>query len=271
MSKDVAFTAVVLAADRVLPDPVARAAGVCCKALSPVAGAPMVWRVLEALEASQEVNTRILCGPPRSALEENSDLLMALATGRFSWVQNRATPSSSAAAAMRSIPEATPVLLTTADHALLSSEMVDYFCAQARATGYDIVVALASGEKLASTYPELRRTVLKFRDGAYCSCNLFAFITAKGRTAANYWRRVEHQRKRPWCLMTEVGWTVVLRYLLGRVSLDEGLKRISQRLGLRAGVVIMPFLEAAVDVDSVKDWIFAEKLARAGTICIGKG
>ena len=43
------FTALVLAGDRTPDDPVARAAGVPCKALALVGGRPMVSRVLDAL------------------------------------------------------------------------------------------------------------------------------------------------------------------------------------------------------------------------------
>jgi GTP:adenosylcobinamide-phosphate guanylyltransferase len=44
------FTAVVLAGDRGSEDPVARAAGVRSKSLTPVGGRPMVLRVIDALE-----------------------------------------------------------------------------------------------------------------------------------------------------------------------------------------------------------------------------
>ncbi|MGB4781436.1 hypothetical protein [Candidatus Methylomirabilis sp.] len=57
------MTAIVLAGDRVSDDPVARAAGVPCKALVPVGGVPMVLRVLGALAEAQAVGDRILCGP----------------------------------------------------------------------------------------------------------------------------------------------------------------------------------------------------------------
>ena len=66
------FTAVVLAADRGPADPVAAAAGVRCKSMTPVAGTPMVFRVLDALTASRQVNARILCGPPKSILDQDS-------------------------------------------------------------------------------------------------------------------------------------------------------------------------------------------------------
>ena len=52
----------------------------------------------------------------------------------------------------------------------------------------------------------------------------------------------------------------VLRYLMGRLSLAEALDRISSRLGFKAGAVIMPFAEAAVDVDSVSDLELVEQI-----------
>ena len=57
------FIAIVLAGVRPTGDPVAEAAGVPCKAFIPVGGKPMVLRVLDALEASPKIKTRILCGP----------------------------------------------------------------------------------------------------------------------------------------------------------------------------------------------------------------
>ena len=62
------FSAVVLAADRTVPDPVAQAAGVSCKALAPVGGTPMVIRVLDALAAARTVGACVLCGPDRKSV-----------------------------------------------------------------------------------------------------------------------------------------------------------------------------------------------------------
>lgn len=254
------FTAIVLAADRRPGDPVAQAAGVSCKALTPVGGSPMVLRVLKALEMASTVGTRMLCGPPWTVVEQEPELQVAITAGRLNWMENQATPSSSASAAMQLLPAAEPVLLTTADHALLTAGMVDYFCEQARAGGSDLVVALARHELISTTYPGVKRTVIKLRDGGYCSCNLFAFLTPRARIVADFWRRVESQRKRPLRVIGILGWVAVIRYLLGRLTLSEGLERLSRRMGLKLGVVIMPFPEVAVDVDTVSDWRFAQSL-----------
>jgi hypothetical protein len=151
-------------------------------------------------------------------------------------------------------------LVTTADHALLTADMVDYFCAKARETGGDIVVGLALIDLVLTAYPNTKRTAIQLRDGGYCSCNLFAFLTPRSRIAAEFWRKVESQRKKTLRVIAGFGWLNLLLYLLKRPTLAEGLKRISQRLGLRAGAVLLPFPEAAVDVDSLSDWKLVESI-----------
>ena len=254
------FTAVVLAADRGPDDPVAMAAGVRCKSLTPVGGIPMVFRVLDALIASQAVNTYILCGPPKTVVDQEPDLGDLIASGRVKWFENQATPSSSAFHVLQTLENETPVLLTTADHALLSARIVDYFCSEAQATDCDVVAGIARHEAVKAAYPQTRRTAIHLEDGAYCGCNLFAFLTPRARLAADFWRRIENQRKNPLRVIRVLGWIAVSRYLMGRLSLNEALDRISRRLGFKAGAVVLPCPEAAVDVDSVSDLKLVENI-----------
>lgn len=255
------FTAVVLAADRSAGDPVARAAGVPCKALAPVGGRPMLTRVLDALSRAEEVGSCVVCGPASDILEREPQLQRLTAAGILRWVAPQATPATSARFALNSVPANSPVLLTTADHALLNAGIVDHFCREARLAPHDVAAALAPHALTVAAYPGMRRTKTRFRGGAFCGCNLFAFLTDEGRAAADFWRRVEHQRKRPIKMLGELGWGVVLRYALGRLSLEQALGHASHAMGLKVGAVILPFPEAAVDVDSVADWRFAETIA----------
>ncbi len=52
-----------------------------------------------------------------------------------------------------------------------------------------------------------------------------------------------------------------MRYLIGSLTLADAVDRISHRLGFRAGIVVMPFPEAAIDVDTKSDWQFVEQIA----------
>jgi CMP-N-acetylneuraminic acid synthetase len=254
------FTALVLAADRGPDDPVAGASGVPCKSLAPIGGIPMIYRVLNALEASREVDAINLCGPPETIVDQTPDLRNLIELGKVKWYANQATPSTSTYHVLASLPEEVPVVLTTADHALLDPRIVDHFCSRARDTDCDVVAGIARHEAVVLAYPETRRTATRLADGAYCGCNLFAFLTPRARRAADFWRRVEARRKNPLRVIGILGWAAVVRYLTGRLSLQEALDRMSQRLGFKAGAIILPFAEAAVDVDSIGDLELVEKI-----------
>ncbi|MET0681964.1 MAG: NTP transferase domain-containing protein [Casimicrobiaceae bacterium] len=247
------FDAIVLAADRGRNDPVAAAAGVAAKCLTPIAGSPMVVRVVRALEQSGCVNRIVLCGPSAEALQGSAELHGLVADGGVRWMDPQATPAASAAAALATLPDEVPVLLTTGDHALLNAEMVRHFLEAASAIGGDVAVALAPHDLVREAYPRTRRTVLKFSDGHFCGCNLFAFLTPRARRMARLWQQVENDRKKPIRVIGFVGWVAMARYALGALSLAAAVRRLSKRTGIDAAVVTMPFAEAAIDVDSVAD------------------
>ncbi len=252
MNIDPMFNAIVLAADRGPGDPVAVAAGVAAKCLTPVAGIPMVVRVVRSLEQSTRVNTILLCGPPTEVLQVSPEL-SRMVSGGVRWMNPEATPATSAAAALAALPEDFPVLLTTGDHALLTPAMVRHFLDQAMALGGDVAVALAPHSLVQRAYPRTRRTVLKFSDGRYCGCNLFAFLSPRGRRMAQLWQQVERDRKKPIRVIGLVGWGAMALYALRLLSLASAVQRISRQAGVAANVVTMPFAEAAIDVDTVAD------------------
>ena len=255
------FAAIVLAADRESFNPVAKAAGVQCKSLALVNGIPMVCRVIEALSSARNVKDRILCGPPKLILDQAVQLNDKVTLGEIQWIENKATPSASAYHAMQSISRDMPVLLTTSDHALLTAQVVDYFCMKARRSGCDVVAGFTPYKKVTEAYPETHRTAYRLKDGGYCTCNLFAFLTPRGRSATLFLQRIEQQRKRPLRVIGVFGWMSVIRYITRRLTLSQTLDRISKRLGFKVGAVILPFPEAAIDVDSVADWQMVQRIA----------
>ena len=136
---------------------------------------------------------------------------------------------------------------------MLNAEMVRHFLVAASAIGGDVAVALAPHDLVREAYPRTRRTVLKFSDGHFCGCNLFAFLTPRARRMARLWQQVENDRKKPIRVIGFVGWVAMVRYALGTLSLAAAVRQLSKRTGIDATVVTMPFAEAAIDVDSVAD------------------
>jgi CTP:molybdopterin cytidylyltransferase MocA len=257
------FDAIVLAGDRSAADPLLDAAGVPCKAVLEFAGRPMVLRVLDCLGEARQVRAVTLSGPRSGQYDAVPELVSRIESGAVAWLPPEATPSTSAAAALARIPAERPVLLTTADHPLLRPAIVDEFCQGAQARQLDVAVGLAPYRVVREAFPELRKTVLRFRDEHYCGCNLFAFLTPRGRELAARWREVEAERKNPRKLIAMLGLRPLLAYRLGMLRLDEALQMLSRRLGMRIGVVPLHHADAAVDVDTAEDRTLLEARYRA--------
>lgn len=265
MNKMNRFAAIVLAADRTTNDPIAVKTGLACKAFAPICGTPMIIRVLDALEASDMVKTIIICGPPKSVIAGCPELEERIRSGRVTWLPNLDSPSRSADSGLAQIDPGTPVLLTTADHALLTPSIVRYFLSKSQTTRSDATVGLVKYEDVAAAFPGVKRTVIQLREGGVCGCNLYAFLNHRGRGLVSFWQRAEDLRKRPWLLISQTfGLMTVLYYLLGLLTLDKGLTIVAAKTGIEVQPVFLPYPQAGVDVDKVEDMLLAESvLARA--------
>jgi len=258
------MTAIVLAGDRTKADSLINHSKAGCKAMIDIDGLPMVRRVLNSLRASHVVNKICLAGPEASEVATDEPLATWVKDGEIIWREPESSPSTSAFHMMESLDPEEAVLLTTADHPLLTPEIVDAFGRQSLADDVDVVVGLAPHALVLEAYPGIKKTVLRFSDGEFCGCNLFAFITPEGRRAARFWRKIEQQRKKPLVVIGLLGWGAIIRYRLGLLSLEEALAKLSKRLGLRIRPVILPYANAAIDVDSISDLILVKgSLAKA--------
>lgn len=244
------LTALVLAGSRGPGDPLAVYAGVSHKALIDVGGVPMLERVVAALAAEPRISCIVVAIEIPEQLRASASLRAAAGSCELQIVAAAGSPSSSVAAGLASL--GTPLLVTTADHALLRPEWIAYFLDQLPPAA-DACAALARSEAVLQALPATRRTWLRFRGARYSGCNLFYFATPAAIGIARTWRAFEAERKRPLKMVGRLGWGLALRYLLGRLTLDAALARLGRLAGARLAVVDMPFGLAAVDVDKPSD------------------
>ena len=255
------FNAIVLAGERGPGGAVAEAAGVPCKALAEVANQAMLTRVLGALARSGRISECRVAGNPgfRNALEP----VLAGFQGFATWQDGEASPARSAARAAAAIPPEHGILLTTADHPLLTTATIDeLLCAPAN-QGHDVTAALVRHADVMAEFPGARCTALRFSDDAYCGTNLFLFRTMESRQLMTAWQRVEQARKSPWRVVGMLGPLAVAAYLAGLLSLPRALRMLSKRMQLELGTTLLSDPRAALDVDTVGDLEFAREILRA--------
>jgi GTP:adenosylcobinamide-phosphate guanylyltransferase len=248
------WTAVVLAGSRGAADPVAQAGGVSHKAFAAVAGKPMIAHVLDTLAAAPSIDGIVV------VIERSAPELPRPGVRRIDAARS---PSSSALAGFEAA--GAPVLVTTADHPLLTVEMVEHFIAAVTGSGTDVAAGVALRPVVEQAGSTARRTYLRFRDGEASGCNLFALMTPRARVALTYWRLLEAKRKHPLRMAWAVGPFTLVRYALGLLSIRAAAAALGRAAGCRAALIVLPFPDAAHDVDKPADLAFAEaRLAARG-------
>lgn len=264
----VPYTALVLAGRRSRTDRLTPDAESSHKALTPVAGVPMLVRVVRNLQAVPM--RRIVISIDDAALLDNRAALPTdIATSGLSIHKSAASPSRSVLDYWQNMPDKGPLLVTTADHPLLTAEMVRYFCAASERSDADVVVGVVAASVFRVRYPESKRTFIPLRDESFCGANLFAFRRSGAGAAATFWTRAEQFRKRPWRLARTFGVTNLLLFALRRLDLTAAVTRASRVIGARIAVIPMPFPECAIDVDSPGDLVLATRIleGRKGLAC----
>ena len=240
------WTALVLAGSRPGVDPFAAEHGTDLKALIPVGGMPMVARPTAALLAAPDVaEVRVLAQEP----ERIAAVLPQHA--RLSVEKSGGTIAATLGAILADPATRYPLLVTTADHALLDADMIADFCA--KAGGTDVAVGLVERRPLTARLPQTERTWLRFRQGSYSGANLFAFGSAKAAKAVALWRSVEQDRKKGWRMVAALGVLPLLGAALRLRTLDQTLASVGRRLGLSIRAVELANPLAAVDVDKPAD------------------
>ena len=247
------WTAILLAGSRPGADPFAAAHGTELKALIPVAGVPMVRRPVDALLASNDIAAvRVLTQQP--------DRLAAVLPvhSKLSVVRSQGTIASTLAALCTDPETPWPLLVTTADHALLDEAMIADFCEMA--AGAVIAVAVVERGQLMALLPGSRRTWIPFKGGAYSGANLFALGGKEALPAIAMWRAVEQDRKKGWRLLWQLGPSLFLGAMLRLLTLRQVLARIGGKLGIEIRPVVMSDPLACVDVDKQDDLELVERL-----------
>lgn len=252
------WTAIILAGQRPGPDRLASHFGERWKALVTVGGEPMLTRVVRTLSAMPEIGTVIVLGQEPEALFE-----AAAAGGPITMVASKAGISESILRVAGTDQARWPVLVTTADHPLLTPAFVSAFLAES--SDCDVAVGMVERQVMLAAYPDNKRTWLKFTDGHWSGANLFALNSEAAQGALRLWAEAEQDRKKAWKLFLHFGPWLALRALTRTIGLSHALGIAGRRLGLVAKLVPLADAETAIDVDKPSDHALAEEiLARRG-------
>ena len=248
------FTALVLAGRRGPTEPLALAAGCSHKALMPIGGVPMLDRVLKTLRSVRGVERLVISTDDPTGLEDLAQVRKLAVSGALSFYSVANSPSASVLKYLHEMPDGAWLLVTTADHPLLTPEMLEYFCTTTFSSQADVGLGVVAKSQYHARFPDSRRSFIQIQDEGFCGTNLFALRKGPGAlAAAEFWNHAGQFRKRPWRLVSAFGLVNLLLIALRQLDVEAARKRAERLLGAKIAVVQMPFIESAIDVDNPAD------------------
>lgn len=254
------WSVALLAGQRPGVDPLARGFRRSTKALIPINRRPMIGWVLDALLQSSHVGRVVIIAQDNTILDDPAlahfaaDARVVVKSGVSGISRN-----IMALAGQEVLPW--PMMVTTADHPLLTTQIVDDFLSQA--ASHDLSVGMVSRKTMLARYPGSQRTWLRFRDDGYTGANLFALNSPVTWNAMQLWSAAEQDRKKALRLFLRFGPKLAFRTITRRVSGPEGIAMAGERLGLTAQLVALDDADAGIDVDKWTDYWQVEAILRA--------
>lgn len=256
---------VMVANRRGIENPLARAAGVSHKCAIPVAGVPMLERVIRTLR-SCPFAARILISVETQAVLRSVPYVDSLvAAGLASVAPSGTTLSQSVLNAARLLEEdAYPLLITTGDNVLHTAEIIRAFYADAMASGVDVAFALTPRSAVEEAYPAEAPGIgyLTFAEGEHSNCNIYMIRNSRAVRACDVMKTGGQFRSHPWRILRAVGVLTLLLYKLGRLALPRLCERLERVSGVSVGIVILPHADAPIDADGPESLALIERILR---------
>jgi len=201
------------------------------KALLEIAGKPMIQWVLDAISGSKTVEHVLIVGLPEGMqlsctktvhyFPQQEDMLTNIFTG------------------MKKVLELDP----TARQTLI------ILVEAALQTDHDVYYNLIERHVMEARFPDSKRTYTRLKGVEVCGGDMNVAHTLTVTANDEAWRRIIASRKNVFKQASLVGLDVLLLLLLGQITLDETVKRVSKRMRIKGRAILCPFAEVGMDID----------------------
>ncbi len=217
------------------------------KAMLDIAGKPMVQWVLDALGNAKKVDNVIIIGLPKEA-----EITCKKPTYH---IPNQGRMLANIEAGIRKMREINPqaeyVLSVSSDIPAITGEMIDWLVDTAMQSKHDIYYGVVKKEIMEARYPGSNRTFTKLADMEVCGADIHIAHHSMTTDPVHLakWEVLIGKRKQPLKQAASIGFLTLLLLLLGRLSLEDAVKRATKKLNFTGRAIIFPYAEAAMDVD----------------------
>jgi len=215
------------------------------KAMIDVAGKPMVQWVLDALGDSKRVKNAIVVGlSPKGELTCRKPLHFLPNQGRM-----LANIVAGVNKSLELDKKSKYVLIVSSDIPALKPAMVDWLVDTSMQTKDDLYYGVCPREVMEKRFPESNRTYTKLKDMEVCGSDINISHVRMATEHLDMWEQLIGSRKSPLRQARIIGIGTLFSLLTGRLTLDDAVSRVSERIGIMGRAIVWQHAEPCMDVD----------------------
>ena len=215
------------------------------KALIDVAGKPMVQWVLDALGDAKKVDHVILVG-----LSSKSGVTCKKP---LHYVSNQGRMLANIVAGVNKALELNRrnkyVLVVSSDIPTLKSEMVDWLIQTCMETKDDIYYGVCPKDVMEARFPGSKRTYTHLKDMDVCGADMNLTHVRMTTEHLDMWESLIGSRKSPLKQASIIGFGTLIALFTRRLTLEDAVRRVCERIGIKGRAIVWPYAEPCMDVD----------------------
>jgi hypothetical protein len=116
-------------------------------------------------------------------------------------------------------------------------------------TNDDIYYGIVPREVMETRYPNSNRTYTRLKDMEVCGADMNITHVSMTTEHLDMWEELIGNRKSPLKQAATIGFGTLALLLMGRLTLDETVKRVMKRLNITGRAIVWEHAEPAMDVD----------------------
>jgi len=235
------------------------------EALIIIGNYPMIYFVYHTLRSSSQIKNIVISGPVEAikAILPRDERLIYVNGG-----QNAIESFAHAAKALEEKGISSKVLIMPTDIPFITVEAIEDFLKRCEASDDDFYYPVTRKEINEKKFPGVKRTYVRLQEGTVTGGNLFLIRSAVIEKSLEMGLKLVERRKNPLAMAGLFGFSLVLKYIFGRLSINMVEKRFYKVLGIKGKGIISPYAEIGVDVDKPSDLELAQE--KLGSICFAK-
>ncbi len=215
------------------------------KALIDVAGKPMIQWVLDALGNAKRVDNVIIIGlSPKSGVTCKKPL---------HYVSNQGRMLSNIVAGVNKVLELDKknkyVLVVSSDIPTIKPEMVDWLVDTCMETKDDLYYGVCPRDVMEARFPDSKRTYTHLKDMDVCGADMNVTHVRMATEHLDMWESLIGSRKSPLRQASLIGLGTLLALFTRRLTLEDAVRRVCERIGVKGRAIVWPHAEPCMDVD----------------------